>query len=694
MATTKFYTITAAAEFLGIHPETLRRWDRLNKLKAEKINSRGDRRYSLETLSRFKEVVRLGTDNLEEAKEKINEVLEQLELKAENAKYILEIGDSFRSPRDLAYYVLDDEEKSQNFQTLLDVFNFEIVGDELKAKMSGTDEKGKVWKYPVIENFSKKDTVYLRNLLPTIYHSRLRSRIAHVVWTIEKDPKMAEIAIHEYLKTVGWLSAKLAKEPESPAFEISNSLKSAYVLAKKIKKNVAIVNKSIAYTILNFDNKSASKFAITHQLIKLALENKKEFGHDFWENCVKICKSMADELESNKNLFFSRDFLILGEKIEQSVLGFKDKGWRKKIAVSLEAEAKKHEGNFVQSDFLLKAIHEYKVIGDLKKVEELEKELQDSKKNMNFQTFETSYDLTDWVGKIRASFKKLIASENSEQILTRLTIDKSIIPKYQDVKNLADKMDKEYPLQSLFSHTIIDVAGNMPRKYDTEPEKKYLSFVRQYGLTLKMSDILVQVLFEEILAADRIDINSIEKYISDHLWYGKEYKWPDIEDDKVGFKSKRWIDILKPGIAAYLASMRLLSKKKTKEARDQLILAVDSLTPKIEGIIREFYETIGKNTDRMKVEKGQRYVTEKKSIDELLREPYAEEIFGNDLLSLMKYVLIELSGHNLRNNVSHSLMFKENYMFSYAHWVFIILLRIGAYEIGINKKQTDGVKSL
>ena len=84
---------------------------------------------------------------------------------------------------------------------------------------------------------------------------------------------------------------------------------------------------------------------------------------------------------------------------------------------------------------------------------------------------------------------------------------------------------------------------------------------------------------------------------------------------------------------------------------------------------------------------GKDHTTEKKDLADLLREPYAEEIFGKDLLILMKYVLIELGGYNLRNNVSHALMFRENYLLSYGHWVFIILLRIGAYQISIKPNE-------
>lgn len=46
-------TITEAAELLGVHTETLRRWDRENKLTAVKINDRGDRRYKKSDLESF-----------------------------------------------------------------------------------------------------------------------------------------------------------------------------------------------------------------------------------------------------------------------------------------------------------------------------------------------------------------------------------------------------------------------------------------------------------------------------------------------------------------------------------------------------------------------------------------------------------------------------------------------------------------
>lgn len=635
-------------------------------------------------------MVRLGTDDKESARKKIDASLTSLENIAEDAKYEFTMGDHFREARDLSYFILDDERERDRFQALINLFSFQVKDDEFKSKMSGTDANGKYWAFPSLEDFSKSDFTYVRSLLPKYKHPRIRSRISHFLWIVEKDHKMAQTAIKEYLGAVDWLNTEVKKDPEgTSAFEIVNSLRSAYILAKKIKHNINEVNQSIANTVLNFDNQSESRWAVTHRLIEFALENWKEYGQDFWENVVKICKRMAEEQEKKNNLYFARDFLSLGEKVERQVFSLQDKKWRQKIASSFEDEANAKKDGFVQSDLLMKAITEYKGLGDQKKVEELEKSLQKAKKDLKFQTFSQTMDLTDWVNQIRTQFKTLVGKESKEQLLIRLTADGSILPKYEEVKKQAEKMDKEFPLQSLFSTSVFDSSGNMPRKYDSDLEKKYYSLLRQYNFSLMTYEVMARVLFEELLDAGKIDLESVVKYISDHLWYGKEYELHDPDNKELLLKSRKWVDILKPGIRAYLSALDSIKGKNVEEARSNLILAIDSLTPKIEGLIREFYESIGKPVDKIKTERGGKQVSEKKGLDELLREPYAEEIFGSDLLILMKYVLIELGGYNLRNNVSHALMFRENYLLSYGHWVFLILLRIGAYQFSINQKPPE-----
>lgn len=49
----KLLTIRQAAEVLNVHVETLRRWDKSGKLKAIRVNERGDRRYKREDILKF-----------------------------------------------------------------------------------------------------------------------------------------------------------------------------------------------------------------------------------------------------------------------------------------------------------------------------------------------------------------------------------------------------------------------------------------------------------------------------------------------------------------------------------------------------------------------------------------------------------------------------------------------------------------
>ena len=52
----KLLTVRQAAEILNVHVETLRRWDKSGKLKAIRINKRGDRRYKPEDLKEMMKI--------------------------------------------------------------------------------------------------------------------------------------------------------------------------------------------------------------------------------------------------------------------------------------------------------------------------------------------------------------------------------------------------------------------------------------------------------------------------------------------------------------------------------------------------------------------------------------------------------------------------------------------------------------
>jgi len=45
--------IQQAAKMFGVHPETMRRWDRAGKLKSVRVGERGHRKYDVASLKAF-----------------------------------------------------------------------------------------------------------------------------------------------------------------------------------------------------------------------------------------------------------------------------------------------------------------------------------------------------------------------------------------------------------------------------------------------------------------------------------------------------------------------------------------------------------------------------------------------------------------------------------------------------------------
>jgi excisionase family DNA binding protein len=52
---TKLISLREAARILGVNPQTLRRWDKVNKLKAVRVGDRKDRKYKLSDLVKILE---------------------------------------------------------------------------------------------------------------------------------------------------------------------------------------------------------------------------------------------------------------------------------------------------------------------------------------------------------------------------------------------------------------------------------------------------------------------------------------------------------------------------------------------------------------------------------------------------------------------------------------------------------------
>jgi len=118
-----------------------------------------------------------------------------------------------------------------------------------------------------------------------------------------------------------------------------------------------------------------------------------------------------------------------------------------------------------------------------------------------------------------------------------------------------------------------------------------------------------------------------------------------------------------------------------------LVMPTDSLTVKIEGLVRDLCGLNGITTFMQTKDKNDKLIIKEKDLNMLLREEEIEKIFNPDDLLLFKYLLVEKKGYNLRHKVAHGLMHFSNYSIDNLHLLFICLLKLGMYDF--TKKNED-----
>ena len=144
------------------------------------------------------------------------------------------------------------------------------------------------------------------------------------------------------------------------------------------------------------------------------------------------------------------------------------------------------------------------------------------------------------------------------------------------------------------------------------------------------------------------------------------------------------VNLLAPSLFEYFAQMDYW---RVSGNYPNLVLCIDSLVLKIEGLLREmfFFNGIATFTSKADKKHGKR-ITYEKELNALLNEKRISELFDPDDLLLFKFVLIEKTGYNLRHKIAHSLMRSVEYQIHYMHLLILILLKLSSYNLTITRK--------
>ena len=556
---------------------------------------------------------------------------------------------------------------------------FVLKKGELLPQWQETDEHGEVREYPDLNQFNEKTYEYLTERLNATDHPKLKAQYAHILWcSPKKHNRFAEIAVDSYLKLVSIYEQRYDKG-ENFAQEISEGVTNAYAIAPQIKDDVEKIKAELKRLVHKFS--SGAPFS-TSYLIQFMLKPKKGFTQEDFDGLEYLCWQMAESFADDGQRAIK--FLEIGRAVAQK-LGTQPDNWTQRIAQHYEAMMQLFDKGHVALIFCMDAIKNYKEIGDEEKVKELEQRYSELKGSMEFGTYRIDVDLTEFVKGCKECAESVVKNGTSEEVVRYLIWSKDLLPTCHEVEKAVKEHIREFPTFHLLSKDVLDRNANTAQHFDSEEEKECYDILEEYKLQLKFCHIyLIRAVFLEAILEKKLTLEDLIDFIKKHCWYGKNLSKPLLDGQIIMYN---WLGLIAPALNEYFRQMDLCFADPTQFPN--FVLSLDSLTLKIEGLVRDLCRLHGAGTSRQKTDKSKRSIGQEKDINALLYEDAIKELFDKDDLLFFKFLLVEKLGYNLRNNIAHAMLLFPEYSVDYIHLVILALLRLGKYDFTQNNDESS-----
>jgi len=343
--------------------------------------------------------------------------------------------------------------------------------------------------------------------------------------------------------------------------------------------------------------------------------------------------------------------------------------------LALDAE-KQH--NPAVSEFAVKSLRIYqqtKSTEDIKRLEQYYHEIRGKFSMMDFRREITGGDLE----RVNSLINDTIA-ESDEQSIIDYFITTPWFRTIEEIEQFASEYKKENVFVSIIPSEVIDKHGNTVDVFNTDKEKEQFLFWDMYDLHYQMGTQTMFKFFIEAYRAEKLSFDSVMSYL-ETTWFNdiiiRKYNGLDFEIKP--------IDTLKAGLKQIFKELDKCYADESYEY--DFVTTIDSLTLKIEGLLRNFCEKIGIVTFKTRT-KGKNKLVMEKQLDDLLADvahkpkdrPDQETKFDEEDRMMIKFVMTEKAGINLRNKVAHGLMDFDEYNIGMVVIIFSLILKLSKYS--------------
>ena len=541
----------------------------------------------------------------------------------------------------------------------------------------------KNWCDHIVADFDENTYDYAATRLENTQNPILRARYAHVLWSgPNKVIAHARIAIDSYLEAAKVYEQKDCSKPnERWGFEVIFAILNAYGLAIRTKYRIQEVKVEVLRLVRHFNPKSSWSFRVRQELIEVVLRDKHQFKKPELAGLQDVCWWLAsDGMKSQREASIqeAKDMLNLGEKIDKR-LKQTSHDWSLRRGKCYEILIQiRQEGDLAIPSFCLDAIENYRKAGKTAKVRTLETRYAELAASVRLSKITVRIDQTEAVKRGRELAQK-VAKWQPQKVISFLIHQQELFPRYADIKKRVSAGDIE-PILMEMPSTTIDDRGHASRHFSTDDERLFRLMAEMYEQELAYYKLPVirQVLFQSIRNG-KLSQETLNKYLQQKSWLGKTLC---VKSPTHGMRRYRWLDLLEASLDSYFGKTLRWLRDGTNTPN--LVLEIDSLTLKFEGLLRDLLGLAGVATFRLK--RQDRSLAEERYVGDLLYKKEMRHLFGEDDLFFLRFLLSEDAGYDLRNRVAHCLILAEDYSINYMHLLLLALLKLAKYDLAQNNE--------
>ncbi|MHC9088413.1 DUF4209 domain-containing protein [Tenacibaculum sp. IMCC1] len=530
--------------------------------------------------------------------------------------------------------------------------NYNLNKGELLTNVQVTDSQGQITSI----GLEKEDIEYLKERLDFTQNSWLKSRYSHLLWQEIRHNKYAEVAIDNYIATINRI--KVEESRELPII-----LSAILFISKKTKKKLEVA-KEVAITLIN-DLPNWFKPNILNSILENNIFSKEELN----DIALKVPSWVEDE--NPVSYFANKQKLEAGIQLYK-LLELPLNQLYELLAKNEDLILEQHQEDtdFVKYTTIGTKAKYLRLAGKLEEAEDNLKEYNRLKQTVKLGkvSWQLGEKETEMFNKYLDMKSKVILDMPTEGVLAFFSINEDILVDPEENLKNAEKTIKN-SIRSLFSTSVFDINSNFKNLEDSEKIDKEViqSYTISHGV--KCFSLFLKVFVDGILTG-KLNYYKIYDFFESQTWYGTKFK-RGMTDNEID-QNSNWLTMLAPGIHNLIAQFELSVLMNTNKINN-FILAMDSLTLKFEGALRDFIRLSGGNTSTSK-----RGEIKEQLLEELLENDTTKKYFTEKDIELFKFTFTQ-KGKNLRNNIAHSFLQFSDYNLQAVTLVFFCILRLGKY---------------